>query len=383
MRIALLWPDCWPYVRRGTERMVHDISRYLAEQGHEVHILTSKPGAGAVNRAGPITTICSRRVEHPLLRRYRAAARFDAHGLAVIPQLLRGGYDLIHAFTYQYAMAIGLARRIRNVPIVYHVAMSPPYVPRPLDRRLLRLCLALRPVVRVFSRYSAGEVVELTGMSPVVVPPSVDTDTFRPRGAKDAASPRVLFTADLADPVKGAQVMARAFNEIHQRCPRATLQLAGPVGPHTPSIKPVLQLIEPSARAAVEVLGPGSLARLPSLYSEAAVTVLPSLGEAFGMVLTESLASGTPVVGASSGAIPEIITDPAIGTLFERTADDERSARDLAGAVLRTLELAHDPATVERCRHHAGQWTWPALGPRFDRLHDLARRHPGADRGVA
>jgi phosphatidylinositol alpha-mannosyltransferase len=167
-------------------------------------------------------------------------------------------------------------------------------------------------------------------------------------------------------------VLAAAFNHIHRARPEAVLQLAGPVGFNPAAIEPILGLIEPSARPSVELLGPGALGSLPKLYAAAAVTVLPSLGEPFGMVLTESLACGTPAVGTESGAIPEILTDPAVGALFARTDDMEASGRNLAGAVLRALDLAADPATADRCRRHAQQWTWDAVGPRFERLHELA-----------
>ncbi len=43
------------------------------------------------------------------------------------------------------------------------------------------------------------------------------------------------------------------------------------------------------------------------MFRRAWVGVFSSLQEAFGMVLVESLACGTPVVGAGDGAIPEII----------------------------------------------------------------------------
>ena len=45
------------------------------------------------------------------------------------------------------------------------------------------------------------------------------------------------------------------------------------------------------------------------------MTVLPSWGETFGMVLVESLASGTPVVCNDDGGMTSIVTDPAVGRI--------------------------------------------------------------------
>jgi glycosyltransferase involved in cell wall biosynthesis len=52
-------------------------------------------------------------------------------------------------------------------------------------------------------------------------------------------------------------------------------------------------------------------AEMPGVYAHASCLVLASLPtpgweEQFGMVLVEALASGTPVIAAASGAIPEV-----------------------------------------------------------------------------
>src|SRR5437867_10666120 len=105
MKIGLLWPDYWPYIRRGTERMVHDISTFLERSGHEVHIATSKPGPPSYERDGDVIVHRLRQLDHPLLRYYssrlgRLTYRFDMHSLAVLPLLLRERFDLIHSFIY-------------------------------------------------------------------------------------------------------------------------------------------------------------------------------------------------------------------------------------------------------------------------------------------
>lgn len=51
-------------------------------------------------------------------------------------------------------------------------------------------------------------------------------------------------------------------------------------------------------------------------FAQAAVSVVPSLDEAFGYVCIESLAVGTPVLGSRVGGIPEIVRDTVDGFLF-------------------------------------------------------------------
>ena len=84
----------------------------------------------------------------------------------------------------------------------------------------------------------------------------------------------------------------------------ATLLVVGK-GSMLPILRNKVRLMGISNR--VKFLGPIGYSILPLYYRASDVFVLPSLSEAFGIVLLEAMASGTPVVGTRVGGIPEII----------------------------------------------------------------------------
>ena len=91
------------------------------------------------------------------------------------------------------------------------------------------------------------------------------------------------------------------------------------------------------------------------------------------MVAVESLAAGTPVVGTRDGAIPEFITDPAIGRLFDPGPEvnaEASNASGLADAMDEALDLAKDPETAMNCRRFAERFSWERVGPKYEALAD-------------
>ena len=67
------------------------------------------------------------------------------------------------------------------------------------------------------------------------------------------------------------------------------------------------RLAEAGLTARVQLVGPLTGPALSEAYAAADLLVLPSLAETYGMVVSEALARGLPVVGTSVGGVPEAL----------------------------------------------------------------------------
>jgi glycosyltransferase involved in cell wall biosynthesis len=146
----------------------------------------------------------------------------------------------------------------------------------------------------------------LTRKPTAVIPLGVEVDRFaaaRPMPLPDIPRPRIGFIGRF-EPVKGLDVLLDAAQRLTTP---AALVLAGDGslrrdihGPGVHVLSSVAYEQVPSFLKALDVLV------LPS------VTILPRHREQFGRVLAEAMAAGTPVIGSSSGAIPEVIGDAGL-----------------------------------------------------------------------
>jgi glycosyltransferase involved in cell wall biosynthesis len=131
----------------------------------------------------------------------------------------------------------------------------------------------------------------------------------------------------------------------------------------------------------VRFVGRVSEDELPDWYRAADLFVLPTVAyEGFGMVTVEALASGTPVVGTSAGATPELL-EPLDPRLIARGSDSD----SLAAAIRDALAFADDDFRA-RCRDYAlRRFDWALVTEAWevalsDALRNKGARSPGAPR---
>lgn len=370
MKIAYVHANFWPYVRRGVERFTYELAQFMSCRGHSVDVITTKPGPSRIGQYGDVRVIYQRQMRHPLLQKWRYGYLYNVlFGVTALKPLLAGNYDLIHCWFYTYAPASILAAQKSRGKMVYHNIVYPPHYDHPVDQAVFRQSIARANGVAVLSELAASQIQKEFGIESRVLPPPVNLASFKVADQKELAAPRILFASSLTDSKKGLPWLLQAFSYVRKRSPKARLQLAGPEEWFRVEDHFDRYLDPPELRDAVEVLGAGTLESLSRLYSEAAVTVLPSLREPFGMVLIESLAAGTPVVGTRGGGPQEIIT-PEVGTLVDLDSLDEMTQQakvaELGEAILRSIALNRNPDTAMACRERASLWSVETIGARTE-----------------
>ena len=168
----------------------------------------------------------------------------------------------------------------------------------------------------------------------------------------DRPEPRLLCVGRLI-PIKGHLVLFRALAQARARVPDVVLDVAGR-GPLEPALKAYAR--ELGLEDAVRFLG--FVSPVQRAVENAAMVVVPSLGEGFGMVALEAMERARPVIASAVGGLPEIVADRETG-LVVPPADAEALAEAivaLAGDLPRAADMgraararALEEFTPERC----------------------------------
>jgi len=115
-------------------------------------------------------------------------------------------------------------------------------------------------------------------------------------------------------PVKGVEFLLRALPGVLKRFPEARTQIAGS-GRLLNHLKGMTE--ELGITRNVRFLGQIPYERMPVLYQEADIVVMPSLVEATSLACLEAMASGCAVVASRVGGLAELIEDGFDGLLVE------------------------------------------------------------------
>ena len=330
----------------GRGSFVRDQCRALAEYC-DVTVVTGR--WGAVGRTdttdGPVRVISV-----PL--RSPASLPSQARVVAAIPGYTRSALDvmgtlgrrpdIIHAnFAMPDGVAAVRAGARAAVPVVvtllgsdFNRQMSRP-ISGPFVVRSIGRADAVIAVSRQIAEGLAARVPRMAGRIEFI-PNGYDSDLFHyePKPARR----HFLFVGSFT-PVKNPLVLVQAFGRIASRTSSELVMIGQ--GHLQPEIERAIAELGLTDR--VRLPGRVPLEQLRSYFRDAGVFVLPSATEGMPLVVIESLATGTPVVGSAVGAIPDLVVPGVSGYLVE-----PGDAEGLAEALLEAEMTEWDHAAIAR-----------------------------------
>jgi glycosyltransferase involved in cell wall biosynthesis len=305
MRLLIAYDCLYPWTVGGHERYLRELAAALARAGHDVTYATRvqwQPGedpsfdgvrVAGVSRAEPLYDEEGRRVVGETLR--------YARGLAGHLLRERGRYDHVHLVSFPYfsllAARAALAGTRTGITVDWPEVWTWDYWRTYLGPAkgavgwlIQRLCIAATPRAFIFSNLHGGrlrdaglrgEAIRVAGM--YTGPLELAANGAGPR------EPLVVF-AGRHIPEKRAPLVPAAVAAARRRIP----DLRGVVFGDGPERAAVLRAIdEAGAGEFVEAPGFVSAEELDDAMRRAAVHLLPSQREGYGMVVVEAAAAPT------------------------------------------------------------------------------------------
>ncbi|AFK22365.1 glycosyltransferase family 4 protein [Pyrococcus sp. ST04] len=313
LKIALVSDWYFPKIG-GVAVHMHNLAINLRLLGHEVSIVTNDVITGKEKELESLG-IDLIKIGGIVYNSLNINWSVFAKGYDILFDQIRK-FDVVHgqhSFTPLSLKGVAAARDLRKASIITNHSIdlenssllraisrvSWPYFKRYLSKphRIIAVSRAAREFIKQFSKVPVE-----------VIPNGVDISYFSPKDrdyAKEVISDKlnipkeniILYVGRL-EPRKGVSYLISAMQNVN-----GNLLIAGDGSLRSILIKKASIV----SKNKIIFLGKINYSDLSLLYKAADVFVLPSLSEAFGIVLLEAMASGTPVIGTRVGGIPEII----------------------------------------------------------------------------
>jgi phosphatidylinositol alpha-mannosyltransferase len=357
MRIGIVCPYSFA-VPGGVQRHVHDLAETLIALGHEVSVLAPADEDADLpdylvpaGRAVPV--------------RYNGSvARLSFGPLSaarVRRWLTNGDFDVLHVHepvTPSLSLLAVLSARDEPIVATFHTAMTRSRAMHAASG-LLQLVLEKLTCRIAVSALARKMQVEHLGGGAWEIPNGVSVARFasaRPLDGWPGPGGAIGFLGRFTEPRKGFQVLLEAMARLAPTRPGLRLLVAGPGDPDD-----VMADVPGDLARRVTFLGMISEEDKARMLRSVDVYVAPNTGgESFGLILTEAMAGGTPVVASDLDAFRRVLDGGRAGELFP-VGNTVALARMLAG-------LLDDPERrarlSEAAREAVAAYDWPIVAQR-------------------
>ncbi len=207
-----------------------------------------------------------------------------------------------------------------------------------------------------------------------VVPGGVDPQHFHTGLSRQQAREKLDWESDRPTIVvvrrlakrMGLENLIQAIAQVRDQYPDIVVKIAGK-GSLKDALQQQIEALDLTQQ--VQLLGYVPDEQLPLIYRAADFSMVPTVSlEGFGLIVVESLAAGTPVLGTPIGGIPEILR-PFSSDLVLEGSEPAQLARGILQALSGERSLPDDKA----CQTYVAEnFAWPLIATRLKSIYEAA-----------
>lgn len=326
MRVGIVCPYDWGSPG-GVQVHVRDLAEALIGMGHEVSVLA--PSDDEVEL--PEFVVSAGRAVPVPYNGSVARVNFGPASAARVRRWIRDGeFNVVHVHEPASPTLSVLACWASDGPLVATQHSS-------IERsRVLSAAYYIMQTAmeKVSGRIAVSEKARQTlvghlGGDAVLIPNGVACANFEdptPLPGYPRVGKTLFFIGRIDEPRKGLPVLLAAMPQIIAEVPDVELLVAGPG-----DVEDVRKSLSPEVRERVRFLGLVSEADKVAAFHSADVYVAPNTGgESFGIVLLESMASGTTVLASDIEAFSLVLNGGECGELFANESPQDLAAKAIA-----------------------------------------------------
>ena len=364
MKIGIVCPYSFD-VPGGVQGHVIDLAKALLARGHRVSVLAPADEDSDV----PDFVVPAGKALGIPYNGSVARLQFGPVSYSRVRRWIRDGdFDVLHLHEPAAPSLSLLALKVADGPIVatFHTATT-------RSRTLAAFQPVLRPLLeKITARIAVSALarrvqVEHAGGDAVEVPNGVDIDFFSgalPLDGYPRAGGTVGFVGRYTEPRKGMGVLLEALRLLLPEFEELRLLVVG-----RGDADQLRREAGPELAPHIDLLGQVDDETKARALRSVDVYCAPNTGgESFGMILTEAMAAGTPVLASGLDSFRRVLDDGKAGMLTE-TGDAAALADGLR-------ELLADPARRASLAAAAGEWVamfdWSVVTTQVLRVYETA-----------
>ncbi|MEM0452792.1 MAG: glycosyltransferase family 4 protein [Nitrososphaerota archaeon] len=256
--------------------------------------------------------------------------------------------DIVHCHGTKEALIVGLAAKLLRRKIVYTVEGDPIleifYSPQNysmLDKIILKfswmLGLRLADVVVGCSNWMANYLKKKYGIEAIGIHNPIDYERF----SKIEKHGSNIVCVARFEKVKGLETLLKAVPKIIEVFPNIKVVLVGG-GAEEEFLRKMMEKLSISKNVEFQAFR----SDIERVFEDAAIFVLPSIYEPFGMAAAEALASGIPIIVSRTGGLREIVEENVNG--FSFNTGDWRELSEKLLLLLRDSRLREEMSRAAR-----------------------------------